>query len=775
MLADDGQHATADQLDAALPAADPLRGELEALWRLGPDAVRRRWRAQVGRPMPKGLGRGLTLRILAYHDQVQRHGGLDKASQRVLAAIAGPASNAGNGSGEEEGVESISPASGSATPKGDHASYPVVPCARSPDLLRPGTLLQREHGGVLHRVAVLANGFGWSGRSFDSLSQVAFAITGTRWNGPALLRPARKTGERHGRQAAHRATSVGQHQGATRGLPERRTMTASRPLRCAIYTRVSSDQGLEQDFNSLDAQREAAEAYVKSQAHEGWRLHRQHYDDGGFSGGSMERPALQALLADLALGRIDVVVVYKVDRLTRSLADFAKLVELFDAHGVSFVSVTQSFNTTSSMGRLTLNVLLSFAQFEREVTGERIRDKIAASKKKGIWMGGVVPLGYRVDSRKLHVDEAEAETVRLIFQRYIDLGSLPALQRDLLARAVRTRARVLSSGRTIGGVVLTNGPLSHMLKNRVYRGELNHKGQSYPSDHPAIVDAALFDAVQARLAANLSRSDLRKGKTGALLTGRIADAAGIPMSPSHTTKKGVRYRYYVSAAVVQGRSDQPIPVKRLPAHEVETMVMAALRDRLAAACVHEELNDAALVTALDLRISVRPGSLELTWTAQSLDAARGGSAGSRADAGLTSNADGSDGEHEPEHQRLVIPYAPQPHKRRRAVIMPCDASGPVEGLRREEQHNLLRALAQGRALLHEILRADTVDMAAIARRENRSERSIRATLSLAFVDPKLVRAAIHGTLPRGFGAKRLIDLPPHWPDQWQVLGLLSQG
>ena len=223
-------------------------------------------------------------------------------------------------------------------------------------------------------------------------------------------------------------------------------MTAQH-LRCAIYTRVSSDQGLEQDFNSLDAQREAAEAYIKSQAHEGWRLRRDRYDDGGFSGGSMERPALQRLLADVAERRIDIIVVYKVDRLTRSLADFAKLVEMFDGKGVSFVSVTQSFNTTSSMGRLTLNVLLSFAQFEREVTGERIRDKIAASKKKGIWMGGVVPLGYRVENRKLLVDDREADAVRLIFRLYLELESLPALQRELRDRGVRSRPRTLASGR----------------------------------------------------------------------------------------------------------------------------------------------------------------------------------------------------------------------------------------------------------------------------------------------------------------------------------------
>jgi DNA invertase Pin-like site-specific DNA recombinase len=282
--------------------------------------------------------------------------------------------------------------------------------------------------------------------------------------------------------------------------------------RCAIYTRVSTDQGLEQEFNSLHAQREAAQAYVKSQAHEGWKLVREHYDDGGFSGGSMERPALQKLLADIKERRIDIVVVYKVDRLTRSLTDFAKLVELFDEYGVSFVSVTQSFNTTTSMGRLTLNVLLSFAQFEREVTGERIRDKIAASKKKGIWVGGVVPLGYEVRDKKLLVNEEEARTVRMIFERYLALGSLPALQRELRTQGIVTRKRTLSSGKVIGGVSLTNGPLAYMLRNRVYLGEINHRDQSYPGEHQPILDLALFDQVQARLDENLRGRRLKNGK-----------------------------------------------------------------------------------------------------------------------------------------------------------------------------------------------------------------------------------------------------------------------
>ncbi|WP_371744714.1 recombinase family protein [Nordella sp. HKS 07] len=307
--------------------------------------------------------------------------------------------------------------------------------------------------------------------------------------------------------------------------------------RCAIYTRVSSDQGLEQDFNSLDAQREACSAYIKSQASEGWKALSRTYDDGGYSGGSLERPAVQQLLDDIRARRIDIVVVYKVDRLTRALADFAKLVELFDGHGVSFVSVTQSFNTTTSMGRLTLNVLLSFAQFEREVTGERIRDKIAASKKKGLWVGGVVPLGYRVENKHLIVDDGEAATVKLIFARYLELGSLPALQKDLREKGIITRVRTLSSGRTVGGGPLTNGPLNHILRNRVYLGEINHQGQSYKGEHQPIIDPVLFDTVQARLSHNLQVRREDRLASEALLTGKFFDDRNNRMSPTYAIKR----------------------------------------------------------------------------------------------------------------------------------------------------------------------------------------------------------------------------------------------
>ena len=324
-------------------------------------------------------------------------------------------------------------------------------------------------------------------------------------------------------------------------------MTAPTPkqLRCAVYTRVSTDAGLEQDFNSLHAQRESCEAYIKSQTHEGWRLIKSCFDDGGFSGGNMDRPALQALLAEIQERRLDIVVVYKVDRLTRSLADFAKLVELFDAHGVSFVSVTQSFNTTTSMGRLTLNVLLSFAQFEREVTGERIRDKIAASKKKGLWMGGVLPLGYTVVVRKLVVVPEEAETVRLIFWRYLELRSTPALQRELRERGVVTRERALASGRKIGGIPFMTGALVSLLRNRTYLGEINHHGKSYPGEHEPIVQQEVFEGVHAILEANRQGHREHWRKSNALLLGKIYDdrghSSGVTMSPKSSATQAVKY------------------------------------------------------------------------------------------------------------------------------------------------------------------------------------------------------------------------------------------
>jgi site-specific DNA recombinase len=346
-------------------------------------------------------------------------------------------------------------------------------------------------------------------------------------------------------------------------------------LRCAIYTRKSTEEGLEQAFNSLDAQREACAAYIMSQTHEGWERVPEPYDDGGYSGGKMDRPGLTQLLEDVRAGKVDVIVVYKVDRLTRSLADFAKIVEVLDKHNASFVSVTQAFNTTTSMGRLTLNVLLSFAQFEREVTGERIRDKIAASKARGMWMGGVVPLGYKVEDRKLIIVPEEAERVRHIFQRYLELGSVLALEAELTSQGLRSRIRVGRTGKQYGGTAFSRGALYLMLKNRIYLGEICHKGTAYPGEHMAIVDQALFDRVAQLLERNcVDHANAVRADQPSLLCGLVQDSLGRCMTPSHANKKGARYRYYVS------RIDHKLPRQkawRVPAGELEALIINCLR------------------------------------------------------------------------------------------------------------------------------------------------------------------------------------------------------
>lgn len=359
-------------------------------------------------------------------------------------------------------------------------------------------------------------------------------------------------------------------------------------LRCAIYTRKSSDEGLEQSFNSLDAQREACAAYILSQKSEGWTLNPAHYDDGGISGGTMERPALQRLLADIGAGNIDIVVVYKVDRLTRSLADFARIVEAFDAKGVSFVSVTQAFNTTTSMGRLTLNVLLSFAQFEREVTGERIRDKIAASKAKGMWMGGIPPYGYEPKERSLVINDQEAPMVRHIFARYLELGSVHVLMKELDVQGVRSRIRTSPSGKVTGGVPFGRGPLFTMLRNRIYRGEINHKGTVYPGLHEAIIDSETFERVQQLLDTNSQRKGERVGQqqdggTPSPLMGLLYDHKGNRLTPVHARNtRGRLYRYYVQPGLQTGKQPQDKnSVRRVPAPVIEELVIGKLRDLMA--------------------------------------------------------------------------------------------------------------------------------------------------------------------------------------------------
>jgi site-specific DNA recombinase len=384
-------------------------------------------------------------------------------------------------------------------------------------------------------------------------------------------------------------------------------------VRCAIYTRKSSEDGLEQEFNSLDAQREACEAYIVSQRHAGWLALPDMYDDGGLSGGTMERPALKRLLEDVKADKVQIIVVYKVDRLTRSLADFAKIVDVLDANNASFVSVTQQFNTTTSMGRLTLNMLLSFAQFEREIAGERIRDKIAASKAKGMWMGGNVPLGYDVRERKLIVNEAEAATVRVIFQRYAELGSVALLKSELDRQGVVSKRRAGAGGCLAGGKPFSRGALYLLLQNRIYRGEIVHQTAAYRGQHDAIVDTELWRIVLDRLAANRHERSLSAGADSpSLLAGLIYDAAGGRMSPTHAVKQGRRYRYYVSAVLIRNDPNAlknyahaSSPAMRIPAGDIEGLVLDRLRAFLSSTSAIADSLSAFGFDAHDLEIILR--------------------------------------------------------------------------------------------------------------------------------------------------------------------------
>jgi site-specific DNA recombinase len=388
--------------------------------------------------------------------------------------------------------------------------------------------------------------------------------------------------------------------------------SSTKPVRCAIYTRKSTEHGLELEFNSLDAQRDACEAYIKSQASQGWRALPQHYDDPAYSGGNLDRPALQKLLKDIDAGRIDVIVVYKIDRLTRSLADFAKLVEAFDAKSISFVAVTQQFNTTTSMGRLTLNVLLSFAQFERELSSERVRDKVAASRRKGKWMGGTVPLGYDARDKKLVINKAEAETVRYIFKRYLELQSFGKLVEDLDNKGIVTKRRDTKVKKFNGGIPFTYGPLAHFLKNRVYVGETGHKDQWFPGEHAAIIDRKTFDQVQQLLVSKSAGRKVNRTASEALLIGKLYDDRGNRMSPSFSTNNGVRYRFYVSSALLRGRKAEVGSVGRLTAQAIEQAVVQALRDRIGA---DPSIDEAALMDRHLSRIEVGRKGITISYRA----------------------------------------------------------------------------------------------------------------------------------------------------------------
>lgn len=381
---------------------------------------------------------------------------------------------------------------------------------------------------------------------------------------------------------------------------------------CAIYCRKSSDEGLDQDFNTLHAQREACEAYITSQKAEGWKTVKTQYNDGGYSGGTLERPALQTLLADIKDGKIQTVVVYKIDRLTRSLMDFAKLVEIFDEHDVTFVSVTQSFNTTTSMGRLTLNVLLSFAQFEREVSAERIRDKIAASKKKGMWMGGNPPTGYEADNKKLTVNPDDAKIARRIFERYLALGNVIKLKRELDADGVTSKERKSKRGNIVGGKPYSRGALYTILQNPIYIGKIRHKDQVYDGNHEAIISLDLWEAVQNKL---VSQAPLPRGHKKAsdqnLLKGLLFDCEGTRYSPDFTNKGGKRYRYYISQNLVQYRDHPKGVMARIPAHEIEQVVCDALRSRLIEALALDQIDDLTVIDHINRHAPFTEGLVKI--------------------------------------------------------------------------------------------------------------------------------------------------------------------
>jgi site-specific DNA recombinase len=512
--------------------------------------------------------------------------------------------------------------------------------------------------------------------------------------------------------------------------------------RCAIYTRTSTEEGLSQDFNSLHAQAEACAAYIRSQTGEGWRPLKTIYEDGGYSGGSMDRPALMALMADIAAKRVDVIVVYKVDRLTRSLADFAKMVEIMDAAQVSFVSVTQAFNTTTSMGRLTLNVLLSFAQFEREVTGERIRDKFAASKAKGMWMGGTPPLGYDIGKRALVVNEPEAETVRFIFQRFLETGSVHALKIDLDVNGVTSKLWTTARGVQRGGFAFSRGALYDLLGNSTYRGQVTHKGKVFAGQHDRIVDDELWDRVQALRNRGAKRP--KRLASGAKLIGKAFDDRGNAMSPTSVHKGARRYRYYVSTALTCGRPLEAGSMRRVPMAALEAAIVAEVAPLLAASWIADQpVASRALAALQKVVISTRTLTLELTPDATDLDAA-------------------PDADRSEERVLLVRPISFAKPRNSTTLI----AAGGTRDAS-EVDRALTRALARAHAWTKKLEAGAVRSVAALAREEKLCPIYTRSILPLAFLAPDLTEQILEGRQPRTLTLTALLadPLPLDWARQ----------
>jgi DNA invertase Pin-like site-specific DNA recombinase len=538
-------------------------------------------------------------------------------------------------------------------------------------------------------------------------------------------------------------------------------------LRCAIYTRKSSEEGLEQDFNSLHAQREACAAYIASQKHEGWQASKTHYDDGGFSGGNMERPALKQLLEDIEAGKVNAVIVYKVDRLTRSLTDFAKIIERFDQHSVSFVSVTQQFNTTSSMGRLTLNVLLSFAQFEREVTGERIRDKIAASKKRGMWMGGFIPLGYDLKNRKLLINAQEAQTVQYIYRRYLEFGCVRLLKEDLDRQGIHSKARGQK-----GGCSFSRGILYKILSNPIYIGQIRHKGTCHPGQQEAIIDQVLWEQVQRYMASNSVEHKTRSRKTVSCpLTNKLFDVSGERLVPVHVNKKGRRYRYYISEGLRAGPKDVSSSGWRLPGQEIEQVIRHAVLDILhydvaitaalqesgvAAHHIPSALNAAGKIQsdAADLidrfikRVELRKDGIRLTLSLASLVAPE-----------MDSNA-------------VTINHDISMQMKRRGAEMRLIVGGT--GPARMDQA-LLKTIVRAHKWFNDFVSGRVNNFAEIASQEGIDKSYVSRVMNLAFLAPDIIESIIAGRQPADLNVKKhtkRIDLPLDWEQQHQLLGFV---
>jgi site-specific DNA recombinase len=529
-------------------------------------------------------------------------------------------------------------------------------------------------------------------------------------------------------------------------------------LRCAIYTRKSTEDGLEQDFNSLDAQREACAAYILSQASEGWEAVSELYDDGGWSGGTMNRPAITQLLDDVKAGKVDVIVVYKVDRLTRSLADFAKIVEILDENEASFVSVTQSFNTTTSMGRLTLNVLLSFAQFEREVTGERIRDKIAASKKKGMWMGGGVPFGYDVVDRQLVINQSEAEIVRWMFERYAEIKSVPQLAEEMAAKGIKTRMRVWKTGKVVGGITFKTGTLTHLLHNPVYVGKVKHKENIYEGAHQPIISREMYDLVQSNFQTNRRTNALgKKSRNPSLLTGMITDPDGKPMSPTHATKGSKRFRYYVTRTLPGDRS-----IKwRMPAGEIERLVVDAIAKQIAcfdtngdetAAQLSEQMNERRKIASALPRMTIREQRRILLCRQTRVEVH---------EAAIKICSKPSDHE-EPSTLTVKAKLVSKGYDLKLAIAP--DQSPP----KREHDPVLLRLIAHAFAAQDLLVAGTPSPMIA-----DYSSRHLQQLVRLSYLAPDIISAIIDGTQPVDLTGRKILrigNVPLCWTAQRKLFG-----